>query len=39
MLPVDVHVENIIEDLDDARKDEYLAYPTQISQERTKERL
>ena len=39
LLPVDIHVEKLIEDLDEARKDEYLAYRTEISQERTRKRL
>lgn len=39
MVPVDVHVQKIIEGLDDVRKDEYLAYWTQISYERSKKRL
>jgi hypothetical protein len=39
LLPVDIHVEKLIEDLDDARKDEYLAYRTEMSQERTRKRL
>ena len=36
MLPVDVYIQEIIADLDHERREEYLAYRTEISQERTR---
>ena len=36
IVPVDVHIQEIIADLDQRRYEEYLAYRTEISQQRTK---
>jgi hypothetical protein len=36
IVPVDVHIQEIIADLDKRRYEEYLAYRTEISQQRTK---
>jgi len=39
IVPVDVHIQEIIADLDQRRYEEYLAYRTEISQQRTKRTL
>jgi hypothetical protein len=39
IVPVDVHIQEIIADLDRERYEEYLAYRTEISQQRTKKIL
>ena len=39
IVPVDVHIQEIIADLDQRRYEEYLAYRTEISQQRTKKIL